>query len=245
MSDEWCRRLLRMADHLPERDLTTLVAALADGTTGLERFRMRAAAPAVRRACQTVLDAITATSVPFAQGVLLGAVNVRRTATPVLDVVWTGPASTVTTSRLTSAAVVDLIDAARSEIWLISFAMHDEPRLAGALERAGTREVAITLVAEHPADNPSFHGPAQPFPGLRARRLRWPAAQRPSGASLHAKTLVVDRSLALVGSANVTSSALERNLECGVLIRDVHVAGDIVDHLQGLAHAGVLVRNLR
>ncbi|WP_425454039.1 phospholipase D-like domain-containing protein [Nocardioides immobilis] len=36
---------------------------------------------------------------------------------------------------------------------------------------------------------------------------------------MHAKVLVVDRRTALVGSANLTGHALERNLECGLLVR--------------------------
>ncbi len=36
---------------------------------------------------------------------------------------------------------------------------------------------------------------------------------------MHAKVLVVDGRTALVGSANVTGSAMERNLECGLLVR--------------------------
>ena len=50
---------------------------------------------------------------------------------------------------------------------------------------------------------------------------------------MHAKILVVDRRIALVGSANLTGHALERNLECGVLIRGGPVPGQLVAHLLG------------
>jgi cardiolipin synthase A/B len=58
-----------------------------------------------------------------------------------------------------------------------------------------------------------------PFSGLGAVRLHWPRGQRPAGASLHAKVIVVDDGIALVGSANLTNRAMETNLECGILIR--------------------------
>ncbi len=48
---------------------------------------------------------------------------------------------------------------------------------------------------------------------------------------MHAKVLVVDRRTALVGSANLTGYALERNLECGLLLRGGPVPSLLVDHL--------------
>ena len=124
---------------------------------------------------------------------------------------------------------------------LASYAMHSEPALAAALSRAVQRGVRITFVAERAADNPSFHGPRVAFAHVPARRLRWPADRRPAGACLHAKILVVDRIVALVGSANVTTSAMERNLECGVLVRDRIVAADIARHVDELVRAGELM----
>lgn len=52
---------------------------------------------------------------------------------------------------------------------------------------------------------------------------------------------MIDRRVALVGSANVTSSAVARNLECGVLVRDPVVAGDIALQMDDLVHLGELV----
>jgi phosphatidylserine/phosphatidylglycerophosphate/cardiolipin synthase-like enzyme len=48
---------------------------------------------------------------------------------------------------------------------------------------------------------------------------------------MHAKVLVVDRSVALVGSANLTGYGLERNLECGLLIRGGPVPAALAEHL--------------
>lgn len=75
------------------------------------------------------------------------------------------------------------------------------------------------MLTERNADNPGYAPAGTPFPGLDAVRLHWPAPQRPPGAALHAKIVVVDDRVALVGSANLTSRAMEANLECGILIR--------------------------
>jgi phosphatidylserine/phosphatidylglycerophosphate/cardiolipin synthase-like enzyme len=53
---------------------------------------------------------------------------------------------------------------------------------------------------------------------------------------------VVDDQVALVGSANLTSRAMESNLECGILIRGGPQPRAIRDHITGLNAAGVLLR---
>lgn len=70
---------------------------------------------------------------------------------------------------------------------------------------------------------------------LRARHLVWPSQHREAGAALHAKVLVVDRQTVLVGSANLTGHGLERNLECGLLVRGGPVPERIVAHLYSIA----------
>ncbi len=63
-------------------------------------------------------------------------------------------------------------------------------------------------------------------------------------ASLHAKCLVVDRSIALVTSANFTDAAHERNIEAGVLVEDRDTALEFETHVQRLIERKVLTRCL-
>ena len=148
----------------------------------------------------------------------------------------------MSSSRLTAAAVIDLINAARSEILLVSYATHTEPSIKAALSAAAARGVAVTLLAERHEDNPSYTAAGTPFAGLNILRLHWPASSRPPGAALHAKVIVVDDHVALVGSANLTSRAMESNLECGILIRGGPQPRAIRDHITGLAASGALRR---
>lgn len=95
------------------------------------------------------------------------------------------------------------------------------------------------MLLERHTDNPRFDGPDDPFSGLPATRLCWPATARTPGAAMHAKVMVVDSTVALVGSANLMGPALERNLECGLLIRGGPVPLALRDHLltlKGLEH---------
>jgi phosphatidylserine/phosphatidylglycerophosphate/cardiolipin synthase-like enzyme len=160
-----------------------------------------------------------------------------------VSVVWTGPESGVTSMRLTAAAVIELIDSARSSILLVSYATQTEPSLRSALATAVARGVEVVLLAERHADNPSYTGLDTPFPSLDALRLHWPASSRPSGASLHAKIIVVDDEIALVGSANLTSHAMESNLECGILVHSGPVPEAIRDHITSLHASGTLRRH--
>jgi len=65
-----------------------------------------------------------------------------------VSVVWTGPETGVSSSRLTAATIIDLINAARSEILLASYATQTEPSIKAALSAATARNVSVTLPAE-------------------------------------------------------------------------------------------------
>jgi phosphatidylserine/phosphatidylglycerophosphate/cardiolipin synthase-like enzyme len=132
--------------------------------------------------------------------------------------------------------------AARSEILLVSYATYTEPSISTALSAAAARGVVVTLLAERHQDNPSYTALGTPFPGLYALRLHWPAGSRPPGAALHAKIIVVDDQVALVGSANLTGRAMEANIECGILIRGGPQPRAVRDHITGLYAAGLLLR---
>ncbi len=127
--------------------------------------------------------------------------------------------------------LANLIDEAREELLLVSYATYPGERVRAALDEAVARNVKITTLLERPADNPSFGGHADPFAYLAVKRLSWPAPDRPAGAAMHAKVLVVDRTTALVGSANLTGHGLERNLECGLLIQGGPTPRAIAEHL--------------
>lgn len=99
------------------------------------------------------------------------------------------------------------------------------------------------MLTERHADNPGYSGSGAPFPGIPAIRLHWPAGQPPRGASLHAKIIVVDDEVALVTSANLTSRAMEANIECGILIRGGPQPRAVRDHLMELRALNILRRS--
>ena len=229
LADDWCA-------HLPEAFLGQLAEALRAGQPALQALGTNIVQPSSAAALARATTISTQGDGPYLAGMLIGQQQARAqqaTITPV----WTGPTSAVLRDRLTLAVLSDLIAEAQHELLLVSYATVPSATVRTSLTKAEARGVQLTLLLERPADNPGFRGRNDPLPELRGVRLHWPGTTRPHEASMHAKLLVIDRRTALVGSANVTGYGLERNLECGVLIRGGPVPGLLVAHVltaQGL-----------
>lgn len=232
--------MVEMGLKLPPADVEKLVSAIALGTASVRMLRAESAG-GLRRACSTILEASPATPLTEIGGVLEGASKAGLKLRNRIDVAWTGPDIPGSNSRLTSSVVASLVDEATLDVYLISYAMHSESSLTTALGQAIGRGVKVTVLYERREDNPGFSGWAVPFRGLELRRLCWPLSKRPVGASMHAKALVVDRRICLIGSANITDTAMMKNLELGVIIRDQLIARGIVESIENLISQGVLV----
>jgi phosphatidylserine/phosphatidylglycerophosphate/cardiolipin synthase-like enzyme len=59
---------------------------------------------------------------------------------------------------------------------------------------------------------------------------------------LHAKAAVADGELLFVGSANLTEFAFDLNIELGVLVRDLRIAGIVERQLRWLVESGTMER---
>ena len=231
-----------LAEELPPRDALRLAAALRSGVHAARVLRQQVAAPTLRAAITRVLAA--APDLTFAAGALSGAVAaVQRSRGQQLDVVWTGPASSVDSARLTPAVVSELLAEATTDVLLVGHAVQEGAGVTCGLLAAAERGVRITLLLERREDNAAFDQRGDPLRSIPARRLCWPADHRERSASLHAKVLVIDRRAALIGSANLTGAAMTRNLECGLLLRGGPHPARLCDHVEALLEQGVL-RNL-
>lgn len=217
---------------LPRPVVQALADALRSGPTALQDLQASLTGGSSSYAVQTALQVSKGGQGIYLAGLLHGRIAAMAEA-PILTPVWTGPKSGQPGKRLTIAVVADLIAEAEHELLLVSYAAYPPASLRAALDAATDRGIQVTTLLEHPDDRPGFTGPSDPFPGLECRRLRWPAADRPPHASMHAKLLVVDRRVALIGSANLTEAALGRNLECGVLVRGGDVPGLLNDLVRG------------
>ncbi len=168
-----------------------------------------------------------------------------------LDVLWTGPSPAANTFRRTEQALLEILAAARCELWLVSFAGYNLPNVRDALLAAAERDVRVQMVIESPEESQgkvTFSA----LEGLGARLAEvanvyvWPLAKRPRNekgqhGSLHVKCALADDERLFVSSANLTEFAMSLNMELGVLARGGALPASVGRHFRWLVERGHLV----
>jgi phosphatidylserine/phosphatidylglycerophosphate/cardiolipin synthase-like enzyme len=175
----------------------------------------------------------------------------RREAQSV-ELVWTGPDTQAVPLRQTEQALLQVIDAARERLLVVSYAVYKIPRICEALARAAARGVALRVVIEgaHRQDGLDVYGRLRALGDAVAARAEvclWPLDRRPRDEAggqgvLHVKCAVADGCWLFLSSANLTENAFTLNMELGLLVRDESVAFPVERHFQDLVATGTLVR---
>ncbi len=176
-----------------------------------------------------------------------------------IDLLWTGPETTVIPVRRNDQALLDVIDAARQTLYLISFAIYNIEGIQMAVERALDRGVEVHVFMEFPQPDPETnqlgYNTVQAFGldlALRCHLYEWEMAKRPFRlvwdtqqqtqkkryATLHAKLAVADDAQLFISSANLTEYAMLHNVEMGVLIKGGDEPGRVRQHLRALVERG-------
>ena len=166
-----------------------------------------------------------------------------------IELVWTGPKTGLIPIRRTDQVLLELIESARQHLFLVSFVFFGASRLVEAMNRAAARGVHLKILLESSLDRGgtvkgdcamAMH---QAVPD--AVLYVWRADKKSSSAgsasaSVHAKCAVADGELAFITSANLTSAALARNMELGVLIRGGSHPHRLQSHLQALVQTDII-----
>lgn len=161
-----------------------------------------------------------------------------------VDLVWTGPESSSVPVRRSSAVLFELIDGAKSDLIVMSFASFRIPEAEAALHRAVERGVRLDLILETEGESSGrYHQFGAPAYGdiagdSRVAYYSWAKARRPYGAVLHAKVVVADGTSALITSANLTERGIDDNIEIGALIRGGSLPGRLREHILSLVASG-------
>lgn len=248
------------ATELPHHQVCRLAGVLVGfpGPTGAARQAALAVVPtAVFRArAAEVMDAwaVVGVGVPGA-GVALAleaaaATVAQLRAAQSVEVVWTGPSSPVIPVRSTVAVLQGLVDHARHDLLVVSFAAYKVPVVVEALAQAVARGARVRLVLDSAMDagGKLTHDAKVAFAALgqTVAFYEWPAESRhiPGGgiAAMHAKAAVADGRSALVTSANLTGQALAANMELGLLIQGGPVPRRVAAHFAELIATGTLLR---
>jgi len=174
----------------------------------------------------------------------------RRQA-PATQVVWTGPKVEGSFLRATREVVRELLRGAQVELLVVGYWISARDDGEGIIEEviasladAVTRGVLVSVVVDERVrpdgrDNRRILVSAWPIGVALPKILTWRLPPGDQHLKLHAKVLVADRRDALVTSANLTSYAMDRNMEMGVRIVG-HPAIDIARHFDLLEAHGVL-----
>jgi phosphatidylserine/phosphatidylglycerophosphate/cardiolipin synthase-like enzyme len=247
----------RLAAEMPPAMVEMLADAVEGGSLGdgpallgvLPQPHYRALAGDLLSAWKTSYPEASPQAVALALSTAAAAEQARREG-QLIELVWTGPDTQALPLRRTEQVLLQVIDAARERVALVSYAVYDIPHVREALIRAADRGVATTLVVETPDrlegrntyDTLRALGPAV---AARSDVYLWPLEQRPRDGdgkpgSMHVKCAVADGRWLFLSSANLTGYAFTLNMELGVLITGGPLPGQVETHLERLIATGVL-----
>lgn len=257
--------MLRAIHSLPTGAIRTLAASLRAGllSAGLSRYGIQQAAGADAAAVEGELQAMASDGfTPRQMGVVVQAIVDGREsqpdATSLFDLVLSGPDLPGVPTADTAAVVHTLITQAQSEVLLVGYAIHNGRELFKPLAEQMDQVPALRIVFcldinRSYGDTSRDDEIVRRFAGeFRTKHWPWarvpkvfydPRALVPGGpqrGSLHAKCVVVDRSIALVTSANFTEAAQQRNIEAGLLIRHQGMVDRILMYFEGMISARYL-----
>jgi len=242
--------------RLPARTLEDLASALRSGriAEGAGAFQLQRSVPAAGEAATGELASLLGEGLSTTHAALLidtlrGAVT--EAGAPDWELVTSGP-DAAAAARDTGVVVRELFRAAERRVLVVGYAVHQGRQVFAELARRmdGRPDLEVTLCLDISR--------AQGDTSIEAAVLRrfaerffaneWPGHSRPTihydpralssagavRASLHAKCLVVDGEVAFLGSANFTEAAQQRNIECGLLVRNPAIATALEAHFSGL-----------
>ncbi len=176
----------------------------------------------------------------------------------VVDLVWTGPEVREAPSRDTPVVVRELFTKAQEHVLVAGYAVYQGKDvfrvLAERMDQNPELKVEMFLDVQRARKDTTISEDILRRFAKRFRTKEWPGKRMPDiyydpralemdtakKTSLHAKCVVIDRSVAFVSSANFTEAAQVRNIEVGALIKSPSYAARLVHHFQALAAAEIL-----
>lgn len=169
-----------------------------------------------------------------------------------VELVWTGPSVGQVPVRHTEQVLCEVIEAAKRRLFIVSFVAYEVDSIIRALRGAIGRQVQIDVLLE----SCDKQGGRVTYDSVRAMKRIFPLivvhvwssnkkslSGQLSGA-VHAKCAVADGELAFITSANLSSAAMERNMELGVLIKGGELPSDLHRHLESLVATGLIEQHV-
>jgi len=162
-----------------------------------------------------------------------------------VDLIWTGPSTNLVSTRKTEPALIQIVKSAKSKLFLTSFVAYSFPTVLSALAEAINRNVDVSMLLE----SSTAHGGGVSFDVIGQMKSSLPQANIYSwdeksndyiGGKVHAKVAVADHNQCFISSANLTTHAMERNMEAGVIIIGGDIPSKLHSHLEALVTTRVI-----
>jgi phosphatidylserine/phosphatidylglycerophosphate/cardiolipin synthase-like enzyme len=168
-----------------------------------------------------------------------------------IEMVWTGPSPSTNSLRRTDQALLEVINKAKHELWIVSFSAYRVRSVLEAINQSSGRGVKISLILESAEESEGkLSGDQikeiQEQLSESVRFLIWPTENREPNSHgrrglLHAKCAIADKHHLFVSSANLSEAALRRNIELGVLMSSSKHGTQIDRHLNWLVESKTLM----
>ena len=233
----------QLASTLAGSDASPTTASIRETTTGL---LSRDAAWILAQAFEKA-DAVRWSEIAAA---MVAVDCLAGDTAPLTEIIWTGPANNRFPVRRIDQVLYDLISQSQSRVVLVTFAAHRIRHLCTHLMQAVERGIELTLIveSEDESEGQLTHDAIDAFRDIPHERMQiyyWPLRERERNQAgrpgkLHMKCAIVDDA-ALIGSANLTDDAFNRNMELGMLVRDKSTVDSLSEHFTELIRAKILV----
>lgn len=207
--------------------------------------------PSATRLLETLFAAWRQTSISPLElaGMIRGASSAYSDAKQAFsaELIWSGPRTPIVSTRHTEQALLEVINAAEDNLFIVSFVVYKLPSIFKALESAIQRNVTVSVLLE----SSEQHGGAVSVDAIGTLKKELSGAVlylwedkkgEFQGAKVHAKVAVADYRACFISSANLTGHAMDKNIEAGVLIRGGNVPVTLQKQLRALITTREIVK---
>lgn len=167
-----------------------------------------------------------------------------------LSLVWSGPNLTGVPMRLTAQVIKEMINDAKESLFISSFSFYKIKEIIQLIDLAVDRGVHVSLLLETPQSS-NYKVKTDPLKLIDKALLKkitvfiWPYKNRKKEGdkqtgSLHAKFIIQDNTKLFISSANLTQSAMDRNIELGVIIEDKETVNKVLSQIQSLMSQNII-----
>ena len=166
-----------------------------------------------------------------------------------IELVWTGETTGMVPVRHTEQVLCEVIRSAQRRLFMMSFVAYEVESIRVELEVASERGVQIDILMEQ-SQSQGGRSTANSFQlmsrAIPKANLYFRVAKdgiRPEGV-VHGKCAVADGMTAFITSANLTTAAMERNMEIGILIRGGKLPDELHRHLEALTQTKIVQKHV-